>query len=130
MLFQNRRMATFWSQNVICHSYVFFYYRRIALLCDLFYLCSTDPVFFRYKAPFRTIANHLTRCFLIFYQINIGSKLSHIIPKCVNNIFFFYLANGIQHCNEHHKENAKHADSDTCPRKHKIDIVRDHSFMN
>lgn len=58
---------------------------------------------------------------------------SHIIPKRVNNIFSFYLANGIQHCHEHHKEHAEHADCHTAPWKHKIDIVRpsdEHSFVN
>ncbi len=111
----------------------FFYYRRVALLCNLHYLCRIDSVFSRSKALFGTIANHLTRYFLILYQVNIGFESSHIIPKCVNDIFFFYLANGIQHCNEHHKEHTEHADSDTGPRQHKIDTIRsadEHSFVD
>lgn len=66
-----------------------------------------------------------TECLLYF-------ELSHIIPKCVNNIFLFYLANGIQRGNEHHKEYAKHTDSDAVPRKHKLDVTaaNNHSLVN
>lgn len=93
--------------------------------------------FISYRIAFRGDCESLElksrRYFLIFYQVNIGFELIHVIPKCVNNIFSFYLASGIQHCNEHHKEHAEHADCHTAPREHKIDIVSPadyHTFVN
>lgn len=66
------------------------------------------------------------------HHLNIGFESSHVIPKRINNIFFFYLANGIQHCNKYNKEHTKHADCHTAPREHKINIsaADDHALIN
>ena len=67
----------------------------------------------------------------VFCSINsISASLNTILRA---SIIFFYPANGIQHCNGHHKEHAENADSHTAPRENKIDIVRpaaDHPFVN
>lgn len=31
-------------------------------------------------------------------------KSNYVITKRVNDVFLLYLADGVQHCNEHHKE--------------------------
>ena len=76
------------------------------------------------------------------YFIDINSdeihdiKSSQIIPKCINDIFLFYLTSGIQHCNKYNKNNAKRTDYHTAPGKYKIDVVTtadrpsDHAQIN
>lgn len=49
-------------------------------------------------------------------------KSRHIIPKHIDNIFFFDPADGIQHCNENHQKHTGDANTNAAPRENKIKL--------
>lgn len=76
------------------------------------------------------IDNYIIFLLYDFYLL----ESSHVIPQRVNNIVSFNLANGIQHCDEHHEEHAKHTNSDAAPWEYIIKVVHlfhgHHHFIN